>query len=61
LHDTINVSLESEYYPEDELAKNMGGTVATVMIWHQLLFAPIFFGSKSQTAIKQRVSTHMTQ
>jgi hypothetical protein len=51
-HDTINVSLESEYDPEDELAKNTGGTVATVMIRHQLLFAPPFFGSKSRTAIQ---------
>jgi hypothetical protein len=53
LHDTINVSLESEYYPEDKLEKNAGGTVATVMIWHQLLFAaPPFFGSKSRMAIQ---------
>jgi hypothetical protein len=51
LHDTINVSLESEYDPEDKLAKNTRGTVATVMIRHQLLFAPPFFGSKSQMAI----------
>jgi hypothetical protein len=60
-HDTINVSLESEYNPEDELAKNIGGTIANVMIRHQLLFAPPFFGSRSQMAIKQRVSTRMTQ
>jgi hypothetical protein len=60
LHDTINVSLESEYHPEEELAKNTGGTVATVMIWHQLLFAPQFFCSKYQMVIKQRVSACMS-
>jgi hypothetical protein len=61
LHDTINVSLESEYHLEDELAKITGGTVATVMFRHQLLFAPQFFCSKSQMAIKQRVSACMSQ
>jgi hypothetical protein len=52
LHATINVTLESEYDSEDELAKNMGGTGL-------ISLASLFFGSKnSNNCNSKRIHSH---
>jgi hypothetical protein len=60
LHDNIKASLESKYDPKEEAMRNIGGTVAKVMIPHTYLELHYFLVKNSQTAVTPRISNFIT-
>jgi hypothetical protein len=62
-HDKIKAPLERKYDPKEEAMRNIGGTVASVKIWHTYLEPHYFSVENLQTTRTSRLwpSSRMTQ